>query len=550
MSDRKSEQKAVSIINLYDKEERRSSNFRTLYQSAADLMFPRENQITDKSYPGIEKTIKVHDDTGVMASMEMASGLSINLVPPGQRFFLITASDKELNERSSVKRALNIITEQTHEHLFTSNFLLQSNETLRSLCVFGTGNLYSEWALGLGLNFRDYDIGNYLIMENNKGRVDTMLMKFAYTARQAVQEWGEENVGEFVRVAYKDDKKQNDKFDFIHIVRPREKRNPRLIDNLNMPFESVYVAVKEKIVVSEGGYEEFPYHVPRWTKSSNEVFGRGQGTFVLPRVRVLQTIMRDLIECGNRHNNPPREILDTFEGEVNATPGANNYVQQIPSIKAIDDGVKGNFPITKDILEMQQELVKKAFFNDVFIQLADLKGDRRTQLEIYERIREGLQRLGPPIGRINEELFNPLITRVVLLLLRNGVLPTLPPELQGQPFKIEYVGPLVLALRSQQAKGFQQWAAFVGEMEQVFPGVKDNIDADSAVRRMGETFGVNMEDIATIEERDEKRRVRMEQQQQQQALEMAQAAAQGYGQTTKSPEEGSAAGEIMGAIKG
>jgi len=545
-----SEQKAVDIIKLYEKEEAKASNFRALFQSVADLVFPRENQITSKSYPGTERTINLFDPTGVMASMEMASGLSINLVPPGQRFFLIKASDNKLNEIASVKRSLNIITERTHEYLFASNFLLQLNETLRSLGVFGTGNLYSEWVPEIGLNFRDYDIGNYLIMENNKGRVDTMLMKFVFTARQAVQEWGKENVGQIIRKAYGDEKKQNDKFDFIHVVRPREKRNPRLVDNLNMPFESMYIAVKEKIIVTEGGYEEFPYAVPRWTKSSNEVFGRGQGTFALPFIRTLQVMTRDLIECGNKYNNPAREVLDSFEGDVNVTPGANNYVQQIPSIKAIDEGVRGNFPITKDILEMQRDFVKKMFFNDIFVQLADLKGDRRTQLEIYERLREGLQRLGPPIGRINEELFNPLVTRVVLLLLRNGELPPIPTELQGQRFKIEYIGPLVLALRSGQAKGFQQWAAFVGELEAVFPGVKDNIDADSAVRRMGETFGVNIEDIATIEERDEKRRVRAEQLQQQQALEMAQAAAQGYGQTTKSPEEGSPAGEVMEAIKG
>lgn len=544
--------RAEEIIDLYKREETKASTFRTLFQEVANLVFPRENQITSTQYPGTAKTTDLYDTTAVMASIEMASGLSINLVPPGQRFFSVVASDREVNETESVRRVLNIITERTHEYLFASNFLLQLNETLRSLCVFGTGNLYSEWDADIGLNFRDYDIGNYLILENNKGRVDTMMMKFPYSARQAFQEWGEK-VGKNVLEAYRDDKKQNDKFDFIHLAKPREERNQTLRDGLNMPWESTYVAVKEKIIVDEWGFPEFPYHVPRWTKSSNEVFGRGQGTFILPRIRSLQKMYQDFIECGNKWNNPPREVLESFEGEVSVVPNATNWVQEIPSIKAIDAGVRGNFPITKDLLEFEQNLVEEAFYKNIFVQLEGLKGDRRTQLEIYERIREGLQRLGPPIGRINEELFNPLITRVILLLLRNGQLPRLPPELSGQPFKIEYVGPLVLALKSQQTKGFQQWAAFVSDMEASFPPESierpaDNIDIDAAVRRMGETFGVNAEDIATKEEVEAKRQARAQKLQRQQQLQMAQMAAEGYKKTSGKAEEGSPAAELQEAM--
>lgn len=544
--------RAEEIINLYHRQLSRAATFRTLFQQTANLIFPRENAIVNSQYPGTAKTDDLYDTTAVMASLEMASGLSINLVPPGQRFFVLVASDRDVNENESVKRALAIITERTHEMLFASNFLLQLNETLRSLCVFGTGNLYSEWTAAHGLNFRDYDIGNYLIMENNKGRVDTMIMKFIYTARQAYQQWGDK-CGKSVSEAYKDEKKQNDKFEFIHLVSPRQNRNPLLSDNLNMPWESIYVSVKDKAVVDEGGFQEFPYHVARWFKSSNEVFGRGQGTFILPRVKSLQQMYKDYIECGNKWNNPPKEVLDTFEGTVSVTPNAINWVQEIPSIRAIDEGVRGNFPITKDILEFEQEKVRNAFYNDVFVQLAQLKGDRRTQLEIYERIREGLQRLGPPIGRINEELFNPLITRVVLLLLRNGQLPRLPAELAGQPFRIEYVGPLVLALKGQQAKGFQQWAAFVGDMERTFPPESverpaDNIDIDAAIRRMGETFGVNTEDIATKEEVDAKRQARTARLQQQQQLQLAALAAEGYKKTSGKAEQGSPAAELQEAM--
>jgi hypothetical protein len=537
--------KAEDIITLYDRELSKAMNFRTLHQNTADLIFPRENQITRVEHPGREKT-EVVDPTGVMASVEMASGLSINLFPPGQKFYNIVMSDRRLNEVESVKRTLGMITEISHEKRANSNFMLQANETLRSISVFGTGNLFSEWVPGIGLNYRDYDIGQYLIMENSKGRIDVMMIKFPFTARQAHQEWGDK-AGKSVLEAMAEEKKQNDIFWFIRISRPREKRNPSLTDNLNMPFEAIDVSVKDKEIIAEGGNPEFPYAVPRWTKSSNEVWGRGQGTFALPAVRQLQVMKKDFTENGNKHNNPALEVLESFEGEVQVFPGAINYVTETGSIKAIDRNALGNFPITKDILEFEQDLVKKMFFNDIFVQLRDLKGDRRTTLEIRERLVEGLQRLGPPIGRLQEEWLTPQVTRDIMLLLRNGQLPPLPPEIQGQSFKIEYIGRLAMELKSQQARGWQQWAATGAELEGTFPGITDNIDIDGGYRRLGETLGVSVEDMTSVEEREEKRRIRQEQEEAQQALEMAQAVAQGYGQTTKAPEEGSLAEAATGA---
>ncbi len=535
---------AEQLITLYNHEETKSFNFRTLFQNTADLIFPRENQITDFRTPGEEK-IQVIDPTGVMANVEMASGLSVNLFPPGQRFYNVVMSDRRLNEIESVKRALGMITEISHEKRANSNFMLQANETLLSLCAFGTGNLFSEWIPSIGLNYRDYDIGQYLIMENTKGRIDTVMIKHPKTARQAFQEWGDK-AGESILKAMEKPENENDIFWFIRISRPRNKRNPAFPeDPLQMPYEAIDVNIKDKIIVFEGGNPEFPYVVPRWTKASHEIWGRGQGTFALPTVRMLQKMNSDLIECGNKWNKPPKEVLSTFNGEVKTFPDALNWVEETGTIKAIDEGIRGNFPITKDILEMYQDIVKKMFFNDVFVQLRDLKGDRRTTLEIRERLVEGLQRLGPPIGRIQQEWLSPQVTRDILLLQRNGELPPLPPEMQGKAFKIEYLGRLALELNSQQARGWQQWVGVGVEIDAVFP-VTDNVDFDGGYRRLGETLGVSVDDMASVEEREEKREARQAELEAKQAAELAAMAAQGYSQTTKTPEEGSVAEALVG----
>ncbi len=543
---------AEELIAFYNHEESKAANFRTLYQNASDLMFPRESQIMTKRTPGEE--FNLSDPTGVTASIEMASGLFINWFPPGQRFYNIVMSDGSLNEIDSVKRTLGQITEISHEKRASSNFVLQANETLRSLVVFGTANMFSEFIPGIGLNYKDYDIGQYLIMQNSKGIVDTVLMKFPFTARQAVQEFGEDNVGKSVTEAMSDLKKINEIFWFIRIVRPRKDRNPRLTDNQNVPFESIYIDVEEKTIIegidptgkpNNGGFPEFPFQVSRWSQSSSEVWGRGPGTIALPAVRGLQEIKSSLLESAGKWNDPAVEVLESFEGEVKKFRGAINWVNEIGTIKAIDEGVRGNFPIDKATLEMERDEVKQLFLNDIFVQLRDLKGDRRTTLEIRERLVEGLQRLGLSYGKITQEWLNPLVTRDIMLLLRNGQLPPLPPEMQGQSFKIEYVGRLAMELKSQQARGWQQWVAAGKEIEEVFP-VLDNVDMDGGYKRLGESLGVSIEDTVSVDERKETRRIRAEGKKRLEDEQLAAGIADAYGKTTKAPEEGSLAGVVGG----
>ena len=151
----------------------------------------------------------------------------------------------------------------------------------------------------------------------------------------------------------------------------------------------------------------------------------------------MQEERQGLTDSANLHNNPPKEVLEAHEGEVRVRQGDLNFVAQMGTIQAIQQQALGNYTITKDIIEMDRDEVKKLFFNDVFVQLRDLKGDRRTTLEIRARLAEGLQRLGPPIGRLQEEWPTPMVERDIGLLERNGVFGELPLQMQGKKFKIE-----------------------------------------------------------------------------------------------------------------
>lgn len=541
--------KAKEIITLRDRELSKQLNFRNLWQDTADLQYTLENKIVNTRTPGEPLTTHLIDTTAKTEKDNMTSGLISQLIPAGQEFFGLRASDRKVNALQNIERYFSMITEAAHEAMFGSNFMLQLDNTIKSEIVFGTGNIFSGWRFGKGLFYRDYPIGSYQVIENEMGIIDTMILTVKKTAAQAQERFGN-NIGQNVKNALSRDADVNDEFSFIQLVRPRRERQRGRIDVLGLPFESYYVGEEDNNIIEESGYPEFPFHTPRWTKASSETYGRGVGTEILPQVRILQRMMRNYIEVGDKWSNPPLEVLESFDGNVDVTSGATNWVTQLKTIAAIEQGARGSFPITKEELEDQRQIIRDAYFKNVFEQLATLTGDRRTTLEIVERLKEGLKRLSNPIGRLFSELFNTLIPRTVLLLIRNGQLPQPPAELRGQGFKVEYTGPLALALKDQHVRAFEFWVGLIGTMNDIFPGVSDNVDSDEAIRDIGQFLGVKTDHVRSKRDVEIMRAERAQEQEKERQLAMMQMAAQGYGQTTKKPEPGSGAEQIQAAMAG
>ncbi len=536
--------RAEEIIDLRNRELAAQANIRSLWQQTANKLYPYV-QIDATYEPGSMRTTEVYDQTPILDAEDMVSGLKQILIPSGQPFFAIKTGG---NTSDSIQRYISMLTEVSHDAIYKSNFITEFDEVLRSLIIFGPASIFSEWTPKTGLNYKSCVLGSYQFIENSKKLVDGIILTIKYTPRQAIEEFGEDKVGKDVMEAFNEPKKQNNLFSFIYLIRPREIINRNLSQRVsgNMPWEAIVVNEKEKLIVAESGFEDFPYHSARWKRPAQEKHGRGIGTEILPQIKVLDRSMRNWIDVGNRWANPPMEVLFSVNGPVRVTPGAKNVVQELNSIRALDNKLYGNMPITELSLDRQQDLIHRAFFKDAFSPLENLTGDRRTTLEIRERIKATWHKIGPPVARVWYELLDNCVTRSILLLIRNGAVERPPAELQGVNFGLEFVGPFALELRSQQAKAFQEWVLFVGEMEGVFPGATDNVDPDDAVMRMGRTLGVNAEDMSSEEEREEKRRIRQAEKEARLALQMAQVGSAAYGQTTAAPEEGSVAELVTG----
>ena len=532
------------IINIRNIERSAQANIRNLWQDTSNFVYPYV-QITSQFEPGTRRTRNIFDLTPMLDAEDMVANLKHILFPAGQVFFAIKVGNNT-KLPDEIQRYISMLTEVTHEHIFNSNFITELDEVLRSLIHFGPASVFSEWTPKIGLNYRNTMIGTYQLIENSKRLVDGIVITTEYTPKQAIDEFGDKAGPDIIK-AHADPKKANTKFEYIYIIKPREEINPNLSDRIssNMAWEQQVVNVKEKIIVFKSGFPQFPYHTARWKRPANEKDGRGISTELLPQIKVLNRMNRDFNEVGNKWANSAMDVLSSFEGPYRTFPGARNTVRELPSAKAVDSGLKGNFNITEASLDRQTGIIDRAYFKNAFNPIDDLTGDRRTTLEIRERIRGTWPKIGNPVSRIWYEQVAPLVERSILLLIRNRVVAAPPAELENVSFGLDFVGPFALELRSQQSKAFQEWAFVVGELEATFPGATDNVDSDDAIMRLGRTLGVNTEDMASKEQRTDKREARALKEQQSLELATLQAGGQAYGQTTAAPEEGSPAAAVM-----
>ena len=542
--------KAEEIISLHNSEETKVMNFRTLCQQVADLMYPSNNDITIIKSPGTDLYQDIRDPTALFALDKATAGYIANWIPKDRLFCGIRMLDRQVAETEKAKRWTALATQILHDEIFSSNYMQQLQQSVKSLLAFGPCCSFSEYSPILrSLNFKNWHISSYVFKENSRGVPDCVSIKFTKTARQACEEF--KNPGEKVLDAANDLKTESKPFTFIHIVRPRIRRNRWLIDDLNKPYESLVVNVDEKIVVEESGFEEQPFTIARWEQSTDK-FGRGRGMAMLTLTKVLQQLHKDLLEMGNRFNRFPMEVVrDNLENdEVDLSPDAKTYVTQTGSIVPIANGVTGNFPVTKDILIMYQDMIKnEGFYNAIFSQFMSMMGDRRNELELELRNQEGFDQLVSSVSNVESEFFTPQLTRCVLALLRNTrngqyIIPPPPPELNGQAFGIEYMGKLAMAAKQYQARGFMQFSQFVLNFKDVYPNAVDEINMGRTIPDVALAMGMKVEHLNTPEEKEALMAQRAEQEQM--AMQMAQmeAESKAYKNTQGAPEKGSPAEQM------
>ena len=487
------------------------------WQEILDYVMPRKADVTTVRSRGEKRTEVLFDSTAITANTLLAASLQGTLTSPSLPWFSIKLRDKAINQDHKTQLWLEDTARRMYDAFNDANFNTEVHEMYLDLTSIGTGCLFVEESKDgfaeNGIHFKTLHINEFYIQENVNGYIDTVYRKYKLSARQAVQEFGEENLGEKILDAAK--MKPEKEFVFIHAVEPSidyKRATGKVATKLK--YHSCHVCQEDKMVVRTGGYTEFPYLVPRWSKATGEIYGRSPSYNALPDIKTLNKAVEIGLKAWAKAIDPPLLVQDDgVIGRVRTTPAGITVIRNDGAIKPLQIG--SNWQIT-DMKETQlRTAIRQAYYSD---QLQLQEGPQMTATEVQVRYELMQRLLGPTLGRFQSEFLNPLIERVFGIMFRAGALLPPPDNIQEAKMDIEYVGPLARSQRMEEAQAIDRLYQLAANVAQIDPTIMDNINHDEAIRMRANLLGVPKSILVSREDVAEKREAQQQAAMQQQMM--------------------------------
>lgn len=493
----------------------------------ADVMRPMRAEFRGAMTADARRTAKLFDGTSMMAGQNLAGGLYGMMTNPANNWCGFATMDPDLNRSYRARRWLETVSLRALASVGPSysQFYAQQMELFLDLVFFGQGVMSSEVKADLS-GFVDIcrPLSECFHDCDDDGSVNVMFRIWRTKAMRVVEKFGEEAVSQKLKDKAKKD--PNAEVELMHAVLPQSDYTGRMIGKGRHPFRSCYLECDTKNVIRESGYYTFPYFVPRWSVGAGEVNGRGPGELALGDTNTLQTAVRSNLNRGALMGAPP--IMAPNRGviqEIRIKPNGINFGAMTMQGKQLlaPMELSGGLPYDRDQIAQLRDQCKDYFFFS-FMQLVGRTG--MTATEIVERQEERLRLVAPYVGRINTEDLAPFMLRRFDMFTRiPGLLDPAPPELQGHRLQVEFLSPMAMVQKSQQATAvLRSWNA-VAEMAQAQPEILDGWDGDAASRIITEGFGAPASVWRDPDITAQRRQERQQQQAQQQQLEAAQLAA-------------------------
>lgn len=512
---------------------------------------------------------EIVDTTGILDMRTLAAGMQGGMTSPVRPWFRLTLED-ESDHTGEIGAWLDDVTKRMQALLHRSNFYNASHSLYADLGTFGPG-LLIETADWTGLHFKLIPAGEYVLDVDDNGTVDTFMYRLRMSARQIIQQFGEDKAPDAVKTAASSPAAVTQFFDVVHAVFPRTDRIYGRLDAANMPYASVYwlgfgeSGGGKPCVLRESGFKSFPAFAPRWDVTGNDKYGRSPAMDVLSDCRMLQQMGITTLKAMHKAVDPPVGVPVGLRSEgVDLTPGGLNYLDFTSNtngeIKPIQQIQAQIIEAAELKIQAVQQKIHDGLYADLFKML--MLNDRRniTATEIDAREREKLSMLGPVVERLDKELHSPLILRTFSLMEQFDALPPVPPSMQGAPLRVEFTSVLAQAQRMANTSPIDQTVAFVANVAPVRPEVTDIIDVEYTVRAYADALGApaamlrSEQDVQQIRQARAEAQAQAEQQAQAElAIEQASqlsGAAKNLGQTPLGADGQTAIDALVGGLGG
>jgi len=471
---------AKHFIEKYRKAKSFREQWVSLFEECYEYALPQRESFYYEEH-GQRRDEKIFDETAVVGTQEFASRLQSGIVPNFARWAdFVSGSEVDPQEREEVDNQLDEVTNYVFEVLQNSNFSQEVHESFMDLAV-GTGVLCVEEGDALNpINFSAIPLPHVVLDTGPDDRIDHV-----YRERKKV------------------------KFDHLPLMFPKSTFDSKVTSQMGSNRETTVLELvcrnytqpnveayyhyaicltTETILHSKemSGVGSNPFICFRWSKCAGEVYGRGPLINALSSIKTTNLTIQLILENAQMSISGIYQMED--DGVIN--PDTINLVPGTIIPKAMGSAglqpiqAAGRFDVAQLVLGDLRLNIKKALYNDM---LGNPDRTPATATEIAERMADLSRRMGASFGRLQAELVQPLLQRVVYILKKQGRIDI--PTVNGREIKVRSVSPLAQAQANQDISVVSRFLEMIGngfgpEMLQLL------IDGEETAIYLAKKFGV------------------------------------------------------------
>jgi len=473
------------------------SSFIPHWRELTDFLSPRTGRylVIDRN-KGVKANDKIINSCATTALRTLKSGMHAGMTSQARPWFRLTTDNVDMMASSAVKEWLFAVENKMRIVFSRSNFYNVMPQIYGAAAGHGTAALAILEDDETVIRCFPFPVGSFLIALSDKLRCDTLYREFPMTVRQCVQQFGLDNVSQTIKTLW-DRGSWEQPVEIVHAIEPNQGRDGSKMNAKDKPFRSVYYEAggSGDTLLRESGFDEFPVMAPRWDVEGDDVYGYSPGMDALGLVKGLQFCEKRKAEALDKLVRPPMLADASLRTQrTSILPGDVTYIDNLAAQQHA--GLRPAYQFNPNIGEIRADIeaikreIRTIFFEDLMQMFAMSDSSNVTAREVEERHQEKLLVLGPTMERFGEELYDPAIDRTFAIMLRRGMIPTPPQELQGQALKIEYISVMAQAQKLIGTANMERVAGYIGNLAQMNANAVDKLNIDAAIDEYANMHGV------------------------------------------------------------
>ena len=432
-----SKDKVSEILKKYKEAQSIKDHWKDRFEEAYEYCLPNRESFYDES-PGQRRTDKIFDETAVVGVQEFASRLQAGIVPTFARWADFQAgSEIPPEQKPEINLELDKITDYVFQILQTSNFNQEIHEAFMDLAI-GTGVMLVEEGDAINpIKFSSIPLTRVCLNNGPDGAIDTV-----YRTRYCKPDEINILYPKAVLPENFDPLRQTKKIKIVEAVYKIYEPNVEKY-KLCVVMEDPKHILFEETYTGEGAN---PYLVFRWNKASGEVYGRGPVFNAMAAIKTCNLTIELILQ------NAQMSVSGVYTYEDDGVINPDNISLVPGSLIPVAPGSRGltpiqaasNFDVAQLVLNDMRANIKKALYMEA---LGKPEGTPMTATEVSERMADLSRQIGASFGRLQSELINPLLRRIIRILSKQGRIDI--PKVNGREVKIAPRSPLAQAQHLQ-----------------------------------------------------------------------------------------------------